>query len=476
MLENTEGKRIACIVYAQLDQDLVSHTGAPSNDMAEVNIDAALIRGGSGALKQAPEELVQLQNGCICCTLRADLLREVARLAQTGAFDYCVIESTGISEPMQVAETFSVSLDDLEAQLNLEGSDAEDAVHKRARIMDSARSLKKLARLDTCVTVVDAASFFDTFQDARALSEQFGDEVDPEDERNIVDLMVDQIEFANVIVVNKCDLVTRDTLNAVLAVVKKLNPGAYIIESIRSIVPLDKVLNTGLFDIDLVSQQAGWLQSLNEPVKPETLEYGVGSLVYRRRRPFHPKRFHELINKFHCLEEIGQETADVDDGERQDAEGEDSGRDDEEEDEDDGGGDDEEFQAKLEVVRKTIVQARKASPFAGVLRSKGFVWLAGTQARNDNICFWSGAGVLLQVGVQGPWFCLRDRDTWPDDVDGVLADIGDYEHGDRRQEIVFIGIGVDQQKLLAALDACLVTDDEWANAATLEDPLLSWEL
>jgi G3E family GTPase len=213
----------------------------------------------------------------------------------------------------------------------------------------------------------------------------------------------------------------------------------------------------------------------------------VASLVYRRRRPFHPKRFFDLINKFWSVEETGLPPAEEE--EEEDAENAEEGEEEEEEEErvEDAIANmtDQEkkeelskAEAKLEAIenaRKAINETRKASAFAGVLRSKGFVWVTGKTARNDNICFWSGAGAVLAVGPEGPWFCLRDRDTWPDDTEGILADIGDYENGDRRQEIVFIGVDVDHQRLTAALDACLVTDEEWANAGKLEDPMLPWD-
>jgi G3E family GTPase len=426
-----------------------------------------------------------IKNGCICCTLRADLLREVAKMAQAGKFDLCVIESTGISEPMQVAETFAVTLADLLAQQGLPQEAAQTLPKDDLDLIKQAESLKSLARVDTLVTVIDAASFFDTFDNARALSEEYGDDVDENDQRSIANLMIDQIEFANVIVVNKIDLVSKATLDKVLAVVKKLNPGAFIVESTRSAVPLDLLLNTNMFDMAKVANQAGWLQSLNESIKPETLEYGVGSVVYRQRRPFHPKKFFDLVNALWSVEESGLQIDEHGgDGEEDAEEGE--GADEEElAEEEPAELTDEEKAAELakaealleriEQARKALNEARKQSAFAGVLRSKGFVWLTGKKSRNDNICFWSGAGAVLSIGPEGPWFCLRPRETWPDDTAGILADIGDHEHGDRRQEIVFIGIDIDKARLFSALDRCLVTDDEWANAEELEDPMLAWE-
>jgi G3E family GTPase len=443
----------------------------------------------------------------------------VRRLAQLKAFDYCVIESTGISEPMQVAETFEITLDELELQVNLDKPDADEPRGKRAKtsdpsddaqpdpadlerqIVENARSLKKLARLDTCVTVVDAASFFDTFNDGRALSEQFEDEIDPSDERNVVDLMIDQIEFANVIIVNKVDLVSKATLDKVLAVVKKLNPGAELIQATRSVVPLDRVLNTRLFDMEKVQQQAGWLQSLREPIQPETLEYGVGSAVYRRRLPFHPARFHELINKFWCVEEVGVEgDADEDgdedgeddgedddreeDGEDQEekakAEGqseENAGGDEEEEDEDEDGDEEEAYKSNLEKLRKEILDAKEKSPFKGILRSKGFVWI-GSKQKNKALGFWSSSGIIASLGPEGKWFCEVDPDEWPaGDHTKIREDIGQYPHGDRRIEIVFIGINVDFEAAFAELDKALCTEEEVANMPDgSEDPFVPWDL
>jgi G3E family GTPase len=444
----------------------------------------------------------------------------VRRLAQLKAFDYCVIESTGISEPMQVAETFEITLDELELQVNLDKPDADEPRGKRAKtsdpsddaqpdpadlerqIVENARSLKKLARLDTCVTVVDAASFFDTFKDGRALSEQFEDEIDPSDERNVVDLMIDQIEFANVIIVNKIDLVSKATLDKVLAVVKKLNPGAELIQATRSVVPLDRVLNTRLFDMEKVQQQAGWLQSLREPIQPETLEYGVGSAVYRRRLPFHPARFHELINKFWCVEEVGVEGDADEDGEDDDREddgedddreedGEDqeekakaegqseenAGGDEEEEDEDEDGDEEEAYKSNLEKLRKEILDAKEKSPFKGILRSKGFVWI-GSKQKNKALGFWSSSGIIASLGPEGKWFCEVDPDEWPaGDHTKIREDIGQYPHGDRRIEIVFIGINVDFEAAFAELDKALCTEEEVANMPDgSEDPFVPWDL
>lgn len=459
LLTNGENKRIAVIV----------------NDMAEVNIDAALVRDQS-VVRQRDEQMVQLENGCICCTLRADLLDEVAKLARQQSFDYCIIESTGISEPMQVAETFAMTESDigeLVAQVDGEAGDEQR--------LDALKSLVGLARLDTCVTVVDAANFFDTFEESRVLSEKF-DDVDPDDERNIVDLMVDQLEFANVIVINKVDLVTSKQLGKVRAVIAKLNPAATLYETSRSRVPLDTVLDTSLFNMDDATQAAGWLQSLREELKPESLEYGVGSFVFRAERPFHPQRLHAMLCDNFMLEEYGMDAPDdidadatmlEDEGARskRDHDGNDAGDNitsvDGEDDDDDESVDE----------RPMLVAKKKAGVFGPVLRSKGFLWLA---TRNDIIGAWSQAGAVLNIAAEMPWFAAIAESEWPEGAAGaaIRAEVQrGGKHGDRRQEIVFIGIDIDQTAVTNKLTSCLVTDEEWNDAAeAMQDPFAPWPL
>jgi G3E family GTPase len=254
VLNNREGLRVAVIV----------------NDMSEVNIDAELVRDGGAELSRTEEKLVEMSNGCICCTLRDDLLKEVSRLAGEGRFDYLLIESTGVSEPLPVAQTFTFA--------DEEGT-----------------SLQNITRLDTMVTVVDASNFLDHYEAGESLKEKNA-ALGEEDERTISDLFVDQVEFADVILINKTDLVPAAELKELRAILHHLNPVAEIIESQRGKVDLQKILNTGRFDMDKAQASAGWLRELNNEHTPETEEYGIGSFVFRARRPFHPKRFWDFIH------------------------------------------------------------------------------------------------------------------------------------------------------------------------------------
>ena len=248
ILQNREGKKIAVIV----------------NDMSEINIDAELIR--QGGFSRTEEKLVQIQNGCICCTLREDLIKEVEKLVDAGNIDYIVIESSGISEPIPVAQTFTY----IDEELGID--------------------LTKKCRLDTMVTVVDANRFWADFASGESLLDR-KQAVDETDTREVADLLIDQIEFANVIILNKVDLISPEDAKELEGVLKKLNPEAKIIQTTFGQVPLDEILNTHLFDFEKASQAAGWIKELNEEHTPETEEYGISSFVYRRRRPFHPERF-----------------------------------------------------------------------------------------------------------------------------------------------------------------------------------------
>ncbi|MFF4321212.1 GTP-binding protein [Streptomyces sp. NPDC001568] len=255
MLGNREGLRVAVIV----------------NDMSEVNIDAALVRGGEAALSRTEERLVEMTNGCICCTLRDDLLEEVDRLAREGRFDYLLIESSGISEPMPVAATFSFPRDD-------------------------GATLGDLARLDTMVTVVDAANFLPELAGGDELTARGLDQYE-DDERTVSDLLMDQIEFADVIVLNKLDLVGPDDLARFRATLARLNPEARIVPVVRGQVALEQVLGTGLFDVERAQQAPGWVKELNGDHVPETEEYGISSLVFRSDLPFHPGRLWTFVTK-----------------------------------------------------------------------------------------------------------------------------------------------------------------------------------
>ena len=255
ILNNREGKKVAVIV----------------NDMSEVNIDAELIKK-EAALSRTEEKLVEMTNGCICCTLREDLLKEVDRLVDEGRFDHILIESTGISEPIPVAQTFTYI--DEENNINL----------------------SEKTQLDCMVTVVDALNFLKDYITADTLNDR-NQGMGEDDERAIVDLLVDQVEFCDVLILNKCDLVQERELKEVRAILKKLQPRAKLIETTRSQVDLSEILNTGLFDFEKASQSAGWLQELNNEHIPETEEYGISSFVFRSERPFHPERLYKWMNE-----------------------------------------------------------------------------------------------------------------------------------------------------------------------------------
>jgi len=371
VLNNREGRRVAVIV----------------NDMSEVNIDSALVQNGGAELSRTEEKLVEMTNGCICCTLRDDLLKEVSRLATEGRFDYLLIESTGVSEPLPVAQTFTFT-------------------------DENGASLQELTRLDTMVTVVDAAHFLDQFREAQSLQER-GEAMNEEDERTVADLFVDQVEFANVILVNKIDLVSEEDRIELLGTLHALNPEARIIETERSRIPLGAVLDTGLFDMDKAQNSARWIQELNGVHTPETEEYGISSFVFRARRPFHPRRFWDFIN----------------------------------------------------------------SEWGGLLRSKGYFWLA---SRNDIIGLWSQAGGSAEYRAVGFWWAAAPKSSWPDDDDTWKSIMKDWEepYGDRRQMLVYIGQDLPKGEMLAALAQCLLNDEELAMGpekwAGLPDPFPAW--
>lgn len=375
ILLNREGLRVALIV----------------NDMSEVNIDAQLVKqqglAGGVSLHRVEEKLVEMSNGCICCTLREDLLEEVAKLAGEGRFDCLVIESTGISEPLPVAETFTF----------------ED---------EEGHSLSEIARLDTMVTVVDALNFLRDFDSNQALRDR-NMSLGEEDNRTIVDLLIDQVEFADVLVINKTDLITAEELEYLRAILLQLNPSAHIVTSERGQVPLAEVLNTGRFDFERASNAPGWLKLLQGEKVPETVEYGIGSFVYRSRRPFHPKRLWDFLN----------------------------------------------------------VRAE------GLVRAKGFLWLA---TRMEVMGQWSQAGTSGTVEPIGYWWAAVPRDQWPDDAETLAQIQADSiePYGDRRQELVLIGIQLDREALIQRIDACLLTEAELAGGpdawALLEDPFDAW--
>jgi len=355
ILHNREGRRVAVIV----------------NDMSEVNIDADLIRDGGAELSRTEEQLVEMSNGCICCTLREDLLREVDRLARAGRFDQLVIESTGISEPLPVAETFTFAGED-------------------------GRSLNDVARLDTMVTVVDAYNFLRDM-DSRDRLQARGESLGEDDARTVVDLLIDQIEFCDVIVLNKTDLISAAEEDRLRAMLARLNPRARIEVAEFGRVPLDRVLNTGLFDFDAAAQAPGWLAEMRGEHQPETEEYGIRNFVYRARRPFHPQRFSALA----------------------------------------------------------------ATSWPGVVRSKGFFWLASHPTLAGS---WSQAGAVARQNVAGTWWAAVPPERWPQDAESVtlIRSKWDPNVGDARQELVLIGMDMDEAALRAELDACLLSDAEMA--------------
>lgn len=372
VLNNRDGLKVAVIV----------------NDMSEINIDASLVGAGGSNLSRTDEKLVEMSNGCICCTLREDLLVEISKLAREKRFDYLLVESTGISEPLPVAETFTF----------------ED---------ENGKSLSQVARLDTMVTVVDAFNFLKDYSESQDLKER-SLELGEEDDRTITDLLVDQIEFSDVLILNKTDLVSIEELQQVEGILRHLNPEAKIVRSEKSKVPLDEILNTKRFSFEKASASAGWLKELRGEHTPETEEYGVNSFVFRARRPFHPGRYWAFIQR-----SIG----------------------------------------------------------AGVIRAKGFLWLA---TRFDDVGIWSQAGRSTTFNRGGAWFAATPQNEWPQDLTRETLDVGWAEpYGDRRQELVFIGLRMDSDLLRRELEACLLTDSEMAQPEKwnrLEDPLPTWDV
>ncbi|KAK9489282.1 CobW/HypB/UreG, nucleotide-binding domain-containing protein [Lipomyces doorenjongii] len=467
------------------------------NDMSALNIDASLITHHK--VTTTKEKLIQLQNGCICCTLRGDLLSELATLAKSGAFQYVVIESTGISEPMQVAETFTSEfsralMDDQEAAAgngNYGSDESEKAILKE--IVDLG-GLHNVAVLDTTVTVVDAFNFFAEFETADFLSDRQkkgGEAVPEDDERTIADLMVDQLEFADVIIVNKIDSVDTHTLSRIKNVIVTLNPRAKVLTANYSKVDAREIICTNSFDFEQAATSAGWLRSLHEMTrrdgyggrgsgkrlapKPETDEYGISNFVYRRRRPFHPKRLYQLIHdKFVlCQFQVDDDSQDEDDensdAEMNDADEKNASRkrrrlsEEPENDSDDGEErESDEDNLSAEVPPEQLIKNKKSSPvFSSLIRSKGYIWLASRALQHGE---WSQAGAMLTIQGGGPWFCVLDHAMWPEDPDVVANIKADFEGkwGDRRQELVFIGEHIDPKQISDAFDHCLLTDKEMA--------------
>lgn len=354
VLRNREHLRVAVIV----------------NDMSEINIDGSEVQRDV-TLNRADEKLIEMSNGCICCTLREDLLEEVGKLARDGRFDYLLIESTGISEPLPVAETFTFR--DEEGQ-----------------------SLADIARLDTMVTVVDGMNFLLDYQAAESLASR-GETLGEEDERSITDLLIEQIEFADVLLISKIDLISRAEREELMAILKRLNAQAQIIPMVMGEVPLKSILNTGRFDFEKAAQAPGWLQTLRGEHVPETTEYGIASTVYRARRPFHPQRFFTFINR----------------------------------------------------------------PWVNgkLLRSKGFFWLASKH--QDAGSWSQAGGLMRHGFAGRWWrFVPKNQWPQDQESTASIMQNWATATGDCRQELVFIGQNIDFSRLASDLDRCLLDDDE----------------
>ncbi|WP_082235428.1 GTP-binding protein [Halobacillus massiliensis] len=372
ILNNCDGMRIAVIV----------------NDMSEINIDAELVEKG-GHLSRTEENLVEMSNGCICCTLREDLLLEVEKVAKAGDIDYIVIESTGISEPVPVAQTFSY----IDEEMGID--------------------LTQFCRLDTMVTVVDAYRFWHDYESGDRLLDR-KQSLGEDDERNLADLLIDQIEFCNVLLLNKCDMVTEEQLKALTNVIQTLQPEAEIIRTTFSEIDLEKILNTHHFNFETASQSAGWLKELMsgpEEHTPETEEYGIHSFVYQRRLPFHSQRFYNWISRMP----------------------------------------------------------------ASIVRAKGIAWCA---TRNQLALLLSQAGPSVSIEPVSYWVASlskEQKDRTIKQNPEILND-WDVEFGDRKTNLVFIGVDLEKEAIIKELDQCLLTpremDQEWAD---MQDPF-TWEV
>ncbi|SDI24574.1 zinc metallochaperone GTPase ZigA [Pseudomonas panipatensis] len=372
VLKNRESRRVAVIV----------------NDMSEINIDGSEVQRDV-SLNRAEEKLVEMSNGCICCTLREDLLEEVARLAAEGRFDYLLIESTGISEPLPVAETFTFR-------------------------DEQGRSLSDLARLDTLVTVVDGLNFLRDYQDADDLASR-GQSLGADDQRSISDLLIEQVEFADVILLSKVDLISSADREELLAILRRLNPAAEIAPMVMGRVPLARILDTGRFDFERAAQAPGWLKELRGEHVPETEAYGIASSVYRARRPFHPQRFQAFLERPW-----------------------DNGR---------------------------------------LLRSKGFFWLASRYREAGS--WSQAGGLMRHGLAGRWWrFVPREHWPQDEDGLRQVMRHWQEDTGDCRQELVFIGQDIDFARLADELDACLLDEAEMALGAQawerLDDPFDAW--
>lgn len=366
VLHNREGLKVAVIV----------------NDIGEVNVDANLVRDGGG-LSRTEEKLVEMTNGCICCTLRGDLLQEVERLASEGRFDYILIESTGIGEPLPVAQTFTYV-------------DEEQGI-----------DLTKLTRLDCMVTVVDAYHFWRDYNTKESLRDR-NQEASEEDTRGVVHLLVDQVEFCDVLIVNKCDMVSGEELDKLEQALRSLQPRARVIRTSHGKVDPKAILNTGLFDFEAASQSAGWMAELQkEHHTPETEEYGISSFVYARKTPFHPER---LLQKL-------------------------------------------------------------ASWPAEVIRSKGLMWIATRNSKAISWSQAGVSRQIAPAGLWVAALSPEERQVYFGD-DFVQPPDWDERWGDRVTKLVLIGIGLDRERISRSLDEALLTEEEMnGNWRSLKDPL-----
>ncbi|MGY2373598.1 zinc metallochaperone GTPase ZigA [Pseudomonas sp. SDO524_S393] len=372
VLRNRDNLRVAVIV----------------NDMSEINIDGSEVQRDV-TLNRSEEKLVEMSNGCICCTLREDLLEEVGKLAKEGRFDYLLIESTGISEPLPVAETFTFR-------------------------DENEQSLADIARLDTMVTVVDGMNFLLDYQAAESLASR-GETLGEDDERSITDLLIEQIEFADVILISKIDLISSREREELMAILERLNAQAEIIPMVMGEVALNKILNTGRFDFERAAQAPGWLQELRGEHVPETEEYGIASTAYRARRPFHPQRFFDFIDR----------------------------------------------------------------PWVNgkLLRSKGFFWLASKH--RDAGSWSQAGGLMRHGFAGRWWrFVPKSQWPQDEESVAAIMGNWQLSTGDCRQELVFIGQNIDFAQLRAELDACLLNDEEMAQGVEgwrlLADPFGPW--
>ena len=354
LLNNREDKKVAVIV----------------NDMSEINIDKSMVEN-EVSLSRQEEKLVEMSNGCICCTLREDLLIEVTKLAKEGRFDYLVIESTGISEPLPVAETFTF--------------EDEDGL-----------SLSDVARLDTMVTVVDAVNFLNDYDEAKQLQDT-GESLGEEDERSVADLLVDQVEFADVLLISKTDLIDSAKLDRLIAILKTLNTRAKIIPIANGNVNINDILDTQLFDFEQAEAAPGWMKEMRGEHIPETEEYGISSFVYQARKPFHPQKFHDFLHNDNLAGKL--------------------------------------------------------------IRSKGYFWLAtrphfaGYWSQAGGIARYGFAGMFWKAVPESDW--PQDEEALES-----IKENWEEPFGDMRQELVFIVQGLDKDQVIKALDQCLLSDDD----------------